>query len=125
MQFDGIHSEQRGLRPGVVFQNNVGNLHSPNTIALPITSSIKNKNLPTHVFLKATETGLHMDSVVLCESPERMAKEKLSRYIATLSKDYMKRITEASLLATSAISFLDEVTLLRIWQTAVALNTAQ
>ena len=52
MKFSGSGSEQVGWRPGLVFQNNVGNSHSPNVIALPLTSSIKKTSQPTHVFVK-------------------------------------------------------------------------
>jgi len=122
MNFGGKGSEQGGLRPGVVFQNNVGNAHSPNIIALPITSAIKKMGQPTHVLLKAANTGLRMDSVVLCENPERMSKEKVGKYVASLSDEYMRKITEAHLLATSAISFLDFDSLLKIWRKATMLN---
>lgn len=124
MNFGGSGSEQGGLRPGVVFQNNVGNTHSPNIIALPITSSVKKMGQPTHVLLRAVDTGLRMDSVVLCENPERMSKEKVGRYIGKLSDEYMKKITEANLLATSAIAFLDIESLMKIWRKAAALNAA-
>jgi mRNA interferase MazF len=106
----------------VVFQNNIGNAHSPNIIALPITSSIKKMGQPTHVMLKASDTGLRMDSVVLCENPERMSKQKIGKFITKLSDKYMKKITEANLLATSAISFLDIDSLLKVWRKATTLN---
>lgn len=122
MRFDGCGSEQTGLRPGLVFQNNVGNAHSPNIIALPISSSVKKMGQPTHVLLRAEETGLRMDSIVLCENPERMSKERIGRFITKLSDADMKRVTEANLLATSAISFLDIESLLRVWYAAVELN---
>lgn len=122
MRFDGCGSEQIGLRPGLVFQNNVGNARSPNIIALPISSSVKKMGQPTHVLLRAEETGLRMDSIVLCENPERMSKERIGRFITKLSDADMKRVTEANLLATSAISFLDIESLLRVWYAAVELN---
>lgn len=122
MRFDGCGSEQTGLRPGLVFQNNVGNVYSPNIIALPISGSVKKMGQPTHVLLRAEETGLRMDSIVLCENPERMSKERIGRFITKLSDVDMKRVTEANLLATSAISFLDIESLLRVWYAAVELN---
>lgn len=107
MKFGGSGSEQSGWRPGVVFQNNVGNAHSPNIIALPLTSSIKKTNQPTHVIVKAADSGLRRDSMVLCENPERMSKERLGQYLTTLSEEYMKQVAEANLLATGAIAYLD------------------
>lgn len=122
MKFGGEDSEQAGLRPGVVFQNNTGNFYSPNIIALPITSSLKKAGQPTHVILYSADTGLKRDSMVLCENPERLSKSKIGRYITTLSDKYMREIAEASLLATSAISFLDVDLLRGIWQKALELN---
>ena len=104
MRFGGSGSEQNGWRPGLVFQNNTGNRFSPNIIALPLTSSLKKASQPTHVLLPAEETGLPKDSMVLCENPERMSKEKLGRYLTTLPQSFMAKVAEASLLASSAIS---------------------
>jgi Growth inhibitor len=125
MVFSSSGSEQGGKRPGVVFQNNVGNMYSPNIIALPLTSAVKKVAQPTHVLLRAEETGLRMDSIVLCENPERMSKERISRFITRLSNDYMKKIAEANLIATSAISFLDMESILRVWHAASLLNVAK
>lgn len=122
MQFGGSGSEQSGWRPGVVFQNNVGNAFSPNIIALPITGFVKKRSQPTHVVLLAANSGLKKNSTVLCENPERMSKERIGPYITTLSDSYMKQIVQASLLATSAISFLDLETLYAAWSKASELN---
>lgn len=122
MNFGGNGSEQCGLRPGLVFQNNVGNMHSPNIIALPITSSLKKLSQPTHVVLYASDTGLLRDSMVLCENPERMSKDKVGAYITTLSDEYMRDIAVASILASSAISFINPDDLIAIWEKALSLN---
>lgn len=122
MKFSGSGSEQCGWRPGLVFQNNAGNAHSPNIIALPLTSSIKKTGQPTHVIVHADSTGLRMDSMVLCENPERMSKDRIGQFITRLSEDYMKQIAEASLLATSVISYLDMDSVISIWKRAVSLN---
>lgn len=118
MEFGGIDSEQHGVRPGLVFQNNVGNAFSPNIIALPFTGSIKKLNQPTHVLVKGAKGGLDKDSVVLCENPERMSKTRVKRYITTLSREDMARVAEANLIASSAIAFIEPEALLRIWETA-------
>lgn len=122
MEFGGNKSEQSGLRPGLVFQNNTGNKFSPNVIALPLTTSIKKTRQPTHVVLSASDSGLKHDSMVLCENPERMSKNRISHYITTLSEKQMKLVAEAYLLATSAISFLDQESLETIRKKAVSLN---
>ena len=123
MKFDGSGSEQTGWRPGLVFQNNVGNKYSPNIIALPLTGAAKKIEQPTHVFVSSQDTGLKKDSVVLCENPQRMSKEKLGNYITTLPEQYMRQVASANLLASSAISFLDPDALMTTWMKAVALNT--
>lgn len=122
MKFDGIGNEQRGLRPGVVFQNNVGNAHSPNIIALPLTSIIKKASQPTHVIVRAADSGLLKDSMVLCENPEKMSKTKLVKYLGHLSDDYMRQIATANLIATAAVSFLTVEDMLTIWEMSVQLN---
>jgi len=125
MYFNGDGCAQDGWRPGVVFQNNVGNEYSPNIIALPLTSSIKKTTQPTHVILRASDTSLQRDSMVLCENPERMPKERVGRFITTLSNAYMKEIACANLLATSAVSFLDAQTLLSVFNRASKLNAVR
>lgn len=122
MRFGGSGSEQCGWRPGLVFQNNTGNAHSPNIIALPLTSAIKKSAQPTHVVLPHRETGLKKDSMVLCENPERMSKDRIGIYITTLPNEYMSKVAAASLLATSAIAFLQRDDLISLWKTATSLN---
>lgn len=123
VKFSGSGSEQKGWRPGLIFQNNIGNQHSPNLIVLPLTSTIKKSNQPTHVRIPK-EVGLRMDSMVLCENPERMAKEKLGDYLTTLPEEYMSQVAVANLLASSVISFIDPDVLMSVWQKAIALNAA-
>lgn len=125
MYFSGSGSEQSGWRPGLVFQNNIGNIHSPNIIALPLTTALKKKGQPTHVMIPADGTGLKADSMVLCENPERMSKTKIGQYITTLSNEYMARIAAANLLSSSAISYIEPDMLLAIWQQAISLNIGE
>lgn len=121
-RFDGTGSEQSGLRPAVVFQNNKGNAYSPNVIVLPMTTSLKKVDLPTHVVIRARDTGLRFDSMVLCENPECISKDKLGTYITTLPLPYMKKIAAASLVATAAIALLDMDALQSVWEKASELN---
>ncbi len=122
MKFSGEGCEQQGWRPGLVFQNNVGNSHSPNIIALPLTTAIKKMGQPTHVFLSADDTGLKYNSIVLCENPQRMSKDNIGVYLTTISEDEMSKVAEGSLLATSAIAYINPNLLLSIWQKAKDLN---
>jgi mRNA interferase MazF len=122
MRFCGSGSEQNGWRPGIVFQNNIGNAYSQNIIALPLTSQIKKANQPTHVVLPAKETGLRKDSMVLCENPERMSKDRLGDYLTTIPAKYMAEIAAANILASAAIAYIDPDVLLSLWQKAISLN---
>jgi len=122
MNFSGSGCEQNGWRPGLVFQNNKGNAFSPNIIALPLTTAIKKANQPTHVVIPSEGTGLRKNSMVLCENPERMSKDRIGDYITTLSDEYMAKVAEASILASSAIAYLDEESLLVLWNKAISLN---
>lgn len=119
--FDGSGNEQKGFRPGLVFQNNVGNEHSPNLIVLPLTSALKKTNQPTHVFIPK-EIGLRKDSMVLCENPKCMSKYKLGEYITTLPEEYMAQVAVGNILSSSAIAFIDPDLLMSVWQKALALN---
>lgn len=119
--FDGSGNEQKGFRPGLVFQNNVGNEHSPNLIVLPLTSALKKTNHPTHVFIPK-EVGLRKDSMVLCENPKCMSKYKLGEYITTLPEEYMAQVAVGNILSSSAIAFIDPDLLMSVWQKALALN---
>lgn len=123
MMFSGEGNEQKGFRPGVVFSNNVGNVHSPNIIALPMTSSIKKTAQPTHVVISRTDSGLRADSMVLCENPERMSKARIGRYVTTLNDSYIQSIAIASMLATSAIAYIDLESLMNTWKVAKSLNS--
>lgn len=124
MNFDGSACEQQGWRPGLVFQNNVGNEFSPNIIALPFTTSIKKIGQPTHVFIP-NEVGLIRDSVILCENPQRMSKDRIGKFLLKLPDSYMSLVAEANMLASSAISYVDPDTLLSIWQKAISLNCSR
>lgn len=76
----GIGSEQTGLRPALVIQNNAGNYHSPTTIVVPITTKHKGKNIPTHVPIK-----LKKDSVIIFEQIMTVDKSRISEYIGWIN----------------------------------------
>lgn len=122
--FEGTGSEQSGWRPAVIFQNNVGNAYSPNVIVLPLTSSLKRMDMPTHVVVKAEDTGLRRDSMVICENPVSVSKDKLGIYITKLPSSYMAKIAIANLLATSALDLLDQDTFREIKRKSAKLSMA-
>lgn len=123
IDFSGNGSEQSGVRPGVVLQNNIGNKHSPNIIALPMTSVKKKVGQPTHVVLDKTGSGLPKDSVVLCENPVCVSKTRIKSYITTLPHKYMCMIAEASVIATPVISYVSKEKMFEIWGKAIQINS--
>lgn len=125
VRFEGSGSEQSGLRPAVIFQNNVGNAYSPNVTVLPMTSRIKKSSQPTHVVIQADGSGLLRDSMVLCENPVCVSKEKLGAYLLTLSDEQMGRIAEANMMASAAIAYINPELLIGIWQRAARLNSVR
>ena len=88
-------SEQGGMRPVLVVQNDVGNNYSPTTIVLPITSRLQKPKLPTHVALCRQESGLTRDSVVLAEQIRTIDKVRLQQKVACLDAITMNRINQA------------------------------
>ncbi|MGL4800577.1 MAG: type II toxin-antitoxin system PemK/MazF family toxin [Cellulosilyticaceae bacterium] len=88
----GDGSEQAGIRPVLIIQNNVGNHYSPTVICVPLTSRIK-KDIPTHYTLtKEDYYFLTYDSTVLCEQIKTISKKRLSHKIGVLSKQDMHQI---------------------------------
>lgn len=90
-------SEQKGVRPVIVIQNDIGNNYSPTVIVISVTSVIEKAKLPTHVELSAIECGLEKDSVALGEQIRTLDKKKLLWKIGTLSDEYMEKINDAIL----------------------------
>ncbi len=85
-------SEQGGVRPVVVIQNDIGNRYSPTVIVAAITARVK-KDMPTHAKLRST--GLLKDSIALLEQIRTIDKSRLCEYIGEVSKSEMDRIVEA------------------------------
>lgn len=94
-----IGSEQGGVRPVLVVQNDVGNKYSPTIIAAAVTSKIDKAKLPTHIELSACEYGLSKDSVVLLEQIRTLDKTRLKERIGQVSADKMRKINEALLVS--------------------------
>ena len=88
-------SEQGGVRPVLIIQNDIGNTYSPTTIILAITSQINKAKLPTHVELPALESGLRRDSVILAEQMRTIDKSRLKQKVAELNSPTMERIENA------------------------------
>ena len=90
-----IGSEQGGVRPVLIVQNDMGNLHSPTVIVAAITTRHKKPQLPTHVPILASECGIRHDSVVLMEQVRTLEKTRLTKYLGTVPAETMRRVDEA------------------------------
>ena len=90
-----VGSEQGGVRPVLIIQNNVGNRFSPTVIVLAITSQLGKARLPTHVEIPAQGHGLNKDSVALAEQIRTLDKRRLRVYLGCLSEEVMKRVDTA------------------------------
>lgn len=89
-----VGSEQAGVRPVLVVQNNIGNKYSPTVIVIAITSKTK-PVLPTHIPIKSKYSGLPKDSVILVEQIRTLDKSRLKNKICTLNYKDMEKVKEA------------------------------
>ena len=94
-----VGSEQGGVRPVLVVQNDVGNKYSPTVIAAAVTSRINKAKLPTHIELNAVDYGLSKDSVVLLEQIRTLDKKRLKERIGELPLQTMKKVNVALLIS--------------------------
>lgn len=90
-----VGSEQGGMRPVLIIQNDVGNRHSPTVIAAAITSQINKAKLPTHIELGGKSHGLSKDSVVLLEQVRTIDKARLKEKMGRLDDSLMHRVDDA------------------------------
>ena len=90
-----IGSEQGGVRPVLIIQNDVGNRHSPTVICAAITSQMNKAKLPTHVELDSRKYDLVKDSVVLLEQLRTIDKKRLKDKVCHLDGDIMRRVNRA------------------------------
>lgn len=84
-----VGSEQGGIRPVLIIQNNVGNLYSPTTIVMPFSTKVfKNPNQPTHTLIKkSVDTGLKMDSILLGEQMRVISNMRIRKKIGTVTDE--------------------------------------
>ena len=94
-----VGSEQGGIRPVVIIQNDIGNRYSPTVICAAITSKINKAKMPTHVAIRANEFELVRDSVVLLEQIRTTDKRRLKDRICHLSSEAMARIDTCLLIS--------------------------
>lgn len=89
-----VGSEQGGIRPVLIVQNDVGNRHSPTIICAAITSKMNKAKLPTHIELSAGRYDMVKDSVILLEQLRTIDKQRLKDKICHLDEDIMKKVNQ-------------------------------
>ncbi len=90
-----VGSEQGGVRPVLVIQNDVGNRYSPTVIVAAVSAQVQKGRMPTHVELPADTVGLERDSVVLLEQIRTIDKRRLRERVARVGEEIMARVDEA------------------------------
>ena len=90
-----VGSEQGGIRPVLIVQNDTGNRHSPTVIAAAITSQTGKARLPTHINIAGGSVGLSKDSVILLEQVRTIDKRRLREHMGKLDDQHMRLVNEA------------------------------
>lgn len=94
-----VGSEQGGVRPVLIIQNDMGNRHSPTVICAAITSKMNKAKLPTHVEITAEKYSIVKDSVILLEQVRTIDKSRLKERVCHLNEDILKQIDQALLIS--------------------------
>ena len=100
----GVGSEQGGLRPVLIVQNEIGNRYSPTVIAAAITSRISKAKLPTHIDVFASKVGLAKDSVILLEQIRTIDKVRLKEKMGHLDDEAMRSVNDALSVSFGLVS---------------------
>lgn len=100
-----VGSEQGGVRPVLVIQNDIGNRFSPTVIVAAITAQIQKAKLPTHVEINAKRYGFDRDSVILLEQVRTIDKQRLTDKITHLDDDMMLKVNNALNISIGLIDF--------------------
>lgn len=94
-----VGSEQGGVRPVLIIQNDIGNKYSPTVIVSAITSQLGKAKLPTHIELPADKYNLPKNSVALLEQIRTLDKRRLQEKVTTLSPEKMREVNKALLIS--------------------------
>lgn len=100
-----VGSEQGGVRPVLIIQNDIGNRFSPTVIVAAITAQIQKAKLPTHVEINAEKYGFDRDSVILLEQIRTIDKQRLTDKITQLDEDMMLKVNDALNISIGLIDF--------------------
>lgn len=90
-----VGSEQGGIRPVLIIQNNVGNRHSPTVICAAITSKMNKAKLPTHIEISTRDYKIVKNSVILLEQIRTIDKQRLKEYVCHIDGEMMRKIDQA------------------------------
>lgn len=90
-----VGSEQGGIRPVLIIQNDIGNKHSPTVICAAITSKMNKAKLPTHIELSSKKYDMVKDSVILLEQLRTIDKQRLKHKVCHLDNEIMKKVENA------------------------------
>jgi mRNA interferase MazF len=109
-----VGSEQGGLRPVLIIQNDVGNKYSPTVIAAAITSRMSKTRLPTHIDIYAERAGLARDSVILLEQIRTLDKRRLRERMGHLDDEMMDKVNSAiavsfGIMTAQTVGYEEEV----------------
>ncbi len=94
-----VGSEQGGIRPVLIVQNDVGNRHSPTIICAAITSKMNKAKLPTHIELSAGKYDMVKDSVILLEQLRTIDKQRLKDKVCHLDDDIMQKVNKSLMIS--------------------------
>jgi mRNA interferase MazF len=100
-----VGSEQGGVRPVLILQNDIGNRFSPTVIIAAITAQIQKAKLPTHVEIDSKKYGFERDSVILLEQIRTIDKQRLTDKITHLDEEMMDKVDEALQISLGLIEF--------------------
>ncbi|NLJ97569.1 MAG: type II toxin-antitoxin system PemK/MazF family toxin [Clostridiales bacterium] len=104
-----VGSEQGGIRPVLIVQNDTGNKHSPTVICAAITSKMNKAKLPTHVELDSHRYGIIKDSVILLEQVRTIDKSRLKEKVCHLDRDVLKRVDKALVISLSLDTYFKHI----------------
>jgi mRNA interferase MazF len=100
-----VGSEQGGVRPVLIIQNDIGNRFSPTVIVAAITAQIQKAKLPTHVEINAKKYGFDRDSVILLEQLRTIDKQRLTDKITHLDDSMMNAVNDALFISLGLVDF--------------------
>lgn len=113
-----VGSEQGGIRPVLVIQNDIGNKYSPTVIAAAITSQINKAKMPTHIELAAKDYGLNKDSVILLEQIRTIDKRRLREKIGRIDDGLMASVNNALSISFGPADFKN-LLIIEIWEVLI------